>query len=167
MAPLLTIRAAGPADDDALWSILEPVFRAGDTYAIEPDIGREAALSYWTGGPARAFLAEEGAALGTFSLRPNARGGGAHVANAGFVTAAPARRRGVARAMLRRAELEACKAGFAAMQFNFVVATHASALHIWRTEGYAVVGRLPGAFRHPSEGRIDALVMFKSLEGPA
>jgi len=167
MTPSLTIRPAASCDHDALWAMLEPVFRAGDTYAIEPDIGRAAALAYWTAAPGRAFLAEAERPLGTFYLRPNARGGGAHVANAGFVTAPSARGRGVARAMLRRAEAEARKAGFLAMQFNFVVATNESALHIWRTEGYALVGRLPRAFRHPSEGRVDAFVMFKSLEGSA
>ncbi|MEE4118808.1 MAG: N-acetyltransferase [Paracoccaceae bacterium] len=168
MPPDLTIRPATPADDDALWALLEPVFRAGDTYAVDPDIGREAALAYWVRTDAAVFLAEtEGVALGTFYIRANAGGGGAHVANAGFVTAPPARGRGIARAMLRHAETEARRRGFRAMQFNFVVETNAAALHIWRSEGYAGVGRLPGVFHHPREGRVDALVMFKPLEGPA
>lgn len=168
MPPDLTIRPAMPVDDDAIWALLEPVFRAGDTYAIDPDIGRAAALAYWVRPGGAVFLAETGgAALGTFYIRANAGGGGAHVANAGFVTAPPARGRGVARAMLRQAEAEARRRGFRAMQFNFVVETNAAALHIWRSEGYVEVGRLPGVFHHPREGRVDALVMFKPLEGPA
>ena len=166
MTPL-AIRPAAAADAGALWSLLEPVFRAGDTYAIEPDISREAALAYWTGAPNRVWIAEADAEadrpLGTFYLRPNQRGGGAHVANAGFVTAPEARGRGVARAMLRHAEDEARAAGFLAMQFNFVVASNAAALHIWFGEGYAEVGRLPRAFRHPAQGFVDALVLMKPL----
>ena len=43
VAPMLTIRPSATADDDALWSMLRPVFRAGDTYAVEPDIDRAGA----------------------------------------------------------------------------------------------------------------------------
>ncbi|MEL6204860.1 MAG: GNAT family N-acetyltransferase, partial [Pseudomonadota bacterium] len=152
-------------DRDTLWSLLEPIFRAGDTYAIEADISRDAALDYWTGGTHRAFLAEEGStALGSYYLCPNQRGGGAHVSNAGFITSPAARGRGLARTMLHHAEAEARTHGFHAMQFNFVVATNKAALHIWKSEGYAQVGRLPLAFHHPTEGHVDAFVLFKLLE---
>ena len=170
MSSRLSIRAATEADADALWALLRPVFRAGDTYAVEPGIGRREALAYWTGAPrgplpGTAFLAEEdGQPAGTFYLRPNARGGGAHVANAGFVTARAAQGRGVGRAMLHAAEREARQRGFLAMQFNFVVATNTRALHIWQSAGYEAVGRLPRAFRHPREGLVDAVLLYKSLE---
>ncbi len=167
MCSAFNIRPYTPPDADALWSLLKPVFRAGDTYAIEPDISRAKAIAYWTGPPHRAFVVADGVPLGTYYLRPNQRGGGAHVANAGFVTAPAARGRGVARAMLHHAEEEARRAGFRAMQFNFVVATNAAALHIWFSEGYAEVGRLPGAFHHPGAGDVDALVLYKALAPPS
>jgi ribosomal protein S18 acetylase RimI-like enzyme len=53
--------------------------------------------------------------------------------------------------------------GFRAMQFNFVVSTNKSAVHLWRGFGFEIVGRLPGAFQHPSQGFVDALVMYRSL----
>jgi hypothetical protein len=49
------------------------------------------------------------------------------------------------------------------MQFNFVVETNARAVDTWTRAGFATVGRLPGAFRHPTEGYVDALVMYRSL----
>jgi ribosomal protein S18 acetylase RimI-like enzyme len=159
----LTIRGATAEDADALWDLLAPAFRAGDTYAIEPDISRADALAYWEGAPNRVFLCEGTAPLGTYYLRPNQRGPGAHVCNAGFVTAPVARGRGVARAMLDHALATARQAGFAAMQFNFVVATNGAALHLWRSAGFEEVGRLPRAFRHPTEGDVDALVLYRFL----
>ena len=58
--------------------------------------------------------------------------------------------------------------GFRAMQFNFVVATNDDAVHSWKKAGFDVVGRLPGAFLHPSLGYVDALVMYHDLtEGAA
>jgi ribosomal protein S18 acetylase RimI-like enzyme len=49
------------------------------------------------------------------------------------------------------------------MQFNFVVSTNEPAVHLWRSLGFEIVGRLPGAFHHPSLGFVDALVMYRSL----
>lgn len=161
----MLIRAANSADEGALWSLLKPVFRAGDTYAIDPAIGREAALRYWAGPPHRAFLAvaADGAPLGAYYIGPNQGGGGAHVCNCGYVTAPEARGRGVARAMLAHSLRTAREAGFAAMQFNFVVETNTRAIATWRAAGFDTVGRLPGAFRHPEAGEVDALIMYRRL----
>jgi ribosomal protein S18 acetylase RimI-like enzyme len=49
------------------------------------------------------------------------------------------------------------------MQFNFVVSTNERAVRLWETMGFAIVGRLPLAFHHPSLGYVDALVMFQHL----
>lgn len=160
----MRIRRATPADNPAIWAILEPVFAAGETYAIDRDITAPDALSYWCGGTHQARVAEnEGAIVGTYYLCPNQGGGGAHVANAGFVTAEGAARRGVARAMLAHALDCARGAGFRAMQFNFVISTNRRAIDIWLAYDFAVVGRLPKAFNHPTEGYVDALVMYRSL----
>ncbi|PKP74589.1 MAG: GNAT family N-acetyltransferase [Alphaproteobacteria bacterium HGW-Alphaproteobacteria-6] len=160
----MIIRPATPADDAALWAMLEPVFRAGETYAVARDISRDAALAYWSGAPHRVFLAEDGGApLGSYFLTPNQQGGGDHVCNCGFVTAPEATGRGVARAMLADALERARGAGFRAMQFNFVIATNARAIALWQSHGFQTVGRLPGAFRHPTAGFVDALVMVRAL----
>lgn len=157
------IRPASLGDDDAVWAILEPVFRAGDTYTVDPEISRDEALAYWLGPTHRVYLAGEG--LGTYYIRPNQGGGGSHVCNCGYVTAAEARGKGVARAMLAHSLDEARRLGFRAMQYNFVVETNTRAIEIWERAGFQTVGRLPGAFRHPTLGFVDALVMWLDLKG--
>ena len=158
------IRRAGPEDADTVWAMLKPVFRAGDTYLIDPDISRKDALAYWMGASHGVYLAEsDGTVLGTYYLRRNQGGGGSHVCNCGYITAAAARGRGVARAMLTHS-LDTAKAeGFRAMQYNCVVATNTRAVSTWDRAGFQTVGRLPGAFHHPHEGYVDALVMWKDL----
>ena len=109
-------------------------------------------------------MAESGGEiLGTYYLRANQPGGGAHVANCGFMTASAAAGRGVARAMCAHALAHARARGFRAMQFNFVVSTNERAVRLWRGLGFEIVGRLPGAFDHPVHGEVDALVMFQRL----
>src|SRR5258708_35834528 len=160
----VTIRAAEPGDRDAIWSILEPTIRGGETYTLARDLSREQALDYWFAEGHEVFVAElEGAVAGTYYLRANQQGGGAHVANCGYMTASRASRRGVARAMCAHSLETARERGFRAMQFNFVVSTNQRAVRIWHRFGFEVVGRLPGAFQHPTEGHVDALVMFRIL----
>jgi ribosomal protein S18 acetylase RimI-like enzyme len=65
--------------------------------------------------------------------------------------------------MLEHSLAHAKGAGFRAMQFNFVVSTNERAVETWRRNGFEIVGRLPGAFKHPKAGYVDALVMFRPL----
>lgn len=159
-----TIRLATPDDHTAIWDILRPVFRAGDTYSIDADISRDAALVYWCGPTHQTFVAlRAGVVAGTYYLRRNQGGGGAHVCNCGYITGQQAQGQGVARAMMEHSFDAARDAGFTAMQYNFVVATNERAIATWQRAGFDIVGRLPGAFVHPDLGAVDALVMYRNL----
>lgn len=160
----MLIRPFQPSDNDAIWHILEPTFRAGETYPIPRDISREDALAYWHSPGHTVFVAEDaGAIVGTYYLRPNNRGGGAHVANCGYIVATGAFGRGIARAMCVHSLDKARERNFAAMQFNFVIASNERAVRLWESLGFAIAGRLPGAYQHPRLGLVDALVMTRSL----
>jgi ribosomal protein S18 acetylase RimI-like enzyme len=104
-----------------------------------------------------------GASLEHIIFAPTKRGGGDHVANCGYMTDPVAAGQGVARRKCEHSLALARLRGFRAMQFNFVVSTNERAVHLWRSLGFDIVGRLPLAFRHPSLGYVDALVMFRAL----
>lgn len=164
MVTRIDIGSASREDFPAIWAILESTVRAGDVYALDRDMTREAARAYWFGPGNHVFVARvDGAVAGSCYVRANARGGGAHVANAGFVTAPQFRGRGVARAMGEHALSHARQLGFRAMQFNFVVASNASAVHLWRSLGFALVGTLPAAFVLPDGESCDVFVMHRFL----
>jgi ribosomal protein S18 acetylase RimI-like enzyme len=144
------------------------VFRAGETYPIPRDISREDALSYWHTPGHTVFVAQEsendnGAVVGTYYLRANNRGGGGHVANCGYIVAAGAQGRGVARTMCAHSLGEAKTRGFTAMQFNFVIASNERAVRLWQSCGFRIAGTLPDAFAHPRKGLVDAYVMVRAL----
>lgn len=161
----LTIRAATENDRDAIWKIFQATITAGDTFVYDANTSREKALAYWCAGDAATFIAEQdGKVIGSYLLRPNQPGLGDHVANAGFMVASSARGLGVGRAMGEHCLNEARRRGYRAMQFNFVVSTNESAVHLWRQLGFHIVGTLPGAFRHAQKGFVDVYVMFRSLE---
>ena len=158
------IRPALRPDADAIWDILEPTIRAGETYTLPLDMGREDALSYWLSPEHEVFVVEESeSVLGTYFLRVNQRGGGSHVCNCGYVTAPNATGRGIARAMCAHSLDRARERGFLAMQFNFVISSNERAVRLWESCGFHIVGRLPHAFRHPTRGLVDSLVMHRFL----
>ena len=163
-ASSVVIRPALAADAEPIWAILEPVIRAGEAYPLPRDMSRAQALGYWRQPDHAVFVAEEnGNVVGTYYLRANARAGGSHVANCGYMTAAHAGGRGIGRAMCMHSLEAAKQRGFRAMQYNLVISTNAPAVHLWQACGFAIVGRLPGAFRHPTHGYVDALVMYREV----
>lgn len=160
----MEIRLATTADAPAIAAIIMPVIRAGETYAIERTLSEVDALVYWLGADKETYVAvSDGAIVGTYYLRANQAGGGSHVANCGYMTAASASGKGVARAMCQHSLERARKRGFRAMQFNLVVSTNDRAVKLWQSMGFAIVGTLPGAFSHPTHGDVDAFVMFQRL----
>jgi L-amino acid N-acyltransferase YncA len=160
----LNIRAIDAKDFDLAWPVFREVIASGDTYSFPPDMDFAAARAAWTTPPARTYVAaRHGAVLGCYVLKPNQPGLGDHVANAGYMVAAAARGQGIASAMCLHSMDEARRAGFTAMQFNFVVATNTKAVALWQRHGFALVGRVPGAFRHAVHGPTDGYVMHRYL----
>jgi L-amino acid N-acyltransferase YncA len=171
---MMKIRAATKADRDAIWEIFREVIAAGETYPLERNISRKDGLAYWFQKRAHVWVAEKympgsdrlwrrRRIVGSYSLHPNQSGGGAHVANAGFIVAKDARGEGIGRALGEHCLSEARRLGFHAMQFNFVISTNEAAVKLWEDLGMKIVGTLPRAFCHPEKGYVDVHVMYCSL----
>lgn len=165
----LKVRPVEPADWPAVWALLEPVFRAGETFPHDPAITEAEARALWVEQTAAVMvaIADSGAVVGTYYLRPNSLALGAHVANAGYVVAEHGRRQGIGSRLCQHSLEAARRLGFRAMQFNLVVSTNTAGIRCWERNGFQIVGTLPGAFRHQRLGYVDALVMIQVLvEGP-
>ena len=170
MASPLQIRPYEPADWPAVWALLEPVFRAGETFPHDPAIREAEAKLAWVEQNQAVMIAVDGAGalVGTYYLRPNSLALGAHVANAGYVVADHCRRQGIGSRLCQHSLQAARRLGFRAMQFNLVVSTNTAGIRCWRRNGFQVIGTLPGSFRHRQLGYVDALVMIQVLlAGPA
>lgn len=161
----MKIRRARAGDWPALWPFLSKVIQAGETYAIDPAMDEDGARALWMEAPAATFVAEyEGAILGTYYIKTNHPGGGSHVCNCGYVVSETARGQGIAEKMCVHSQDTARQMGYRAMQFNLVLCSNVGAVRLWERLGFETVGRLPKAFHHPSEGLVDAFVMYKWLD---
>ncbi len=162
---MFEIRAITDADWDAVWTIIAPVFQAGETYPFAPDITNNEAHQIWVEQPAATFVAvgKDGEIAGTYYIKSNQPGLGDHVCNCGYIVSEAARGQGVAATMCQHSQEQARAMGYRAMQYNLVVATNAVAVKLWQSQGFKIVGTLAGAFRHSRLGFVDAHVMFKTL----
>ena len=163
--PSLAVTQQQDSDWPLVWGVLEPAFRAGQSYPLPRDVSEAAAKKYWTkldGYNAVARDADE-KIVGVYYLRPDQGGPGAHVCNAGYVIAEEARGAGYATALCLQSQKKALSMGFRAMKFNLVVATNISAVKAWKRAGMEIIGTAQKAFDHPIEGLVDAHIMYKLL----
>lgn len=162
----MAIREANQADWPAIWPFFRDIVAAGETYAYDPAIGSEQAKAMWLlAPPGHSVVAVDpaGTVLGTAKMNPNQMGPGRHVASASFMVAPAQAGQGVGRALGRYALDWARAAGYRAMQFNAVVQTNTRAVTLWRSLGFQIVGTVPEAFRHPTQGYVGLHVMYRLL----
>lgn len=159
------IRLFEERDWASTWQIIEPVFRAGESYPMSPDITEKEAYAAWVETPSTTYVAvdKNDEILGTYYIKPNQPTLGAHVCNCGYIVSKNARGKGIASEMCEHSQREALSLGFKSMQYNLVVSTNKIAIHLWKKHGFEVIGTLPEAFMHSQLGLVDALVMYKKL----
>ncbi|WP_407318143.1 GNAT family N-acetyltransferase [Isoptericola halotolerans] len=159
------IRTATRDDWPRVWPVVEPVVRAGETYAYPLDLTSEQAQELWMERPpGRTVVAVgEGEVLGTAKMGPNRPANGDHVGTASFMVADAARGRGVGRALAEHVIDWHREQGYRGIQFNAVVESNTTAVRLWRSLGFEIVGTVPGAFRSPTAGFVGLLVMYLPL----
>ena len=161
--PSMEIRQATAADLDVMWEIFRSVIATGDTLPFSEDFDRTTFRSHWFGTQTSYIAVDATSALGMYKFGANYPGLGSHVANATYLVSPAAQGRGIGRALVLHSLDQAKKAGFMAMQFNYVVSTNAPAVELYKKLGFAIVGTLPKAFRHQQLGLVDAYVMYRFL----
>jgi GNAT superfamily N-acetyltransferase len=159
------IRPFVESDWPKVWPIVREVVRAADTFAYDPAMTEAQARATWIEAPpGLTVVAVEGqGVLGTAKMGPNRPGPGSHVATASFMVAADARGRGVATALCRFALDWARERGFAGMQFNAVAESNRAAVELYKRLGFRLIGTVPGAFAHPTQGRVGLHIMYREL----
>lgn len=161
----MEIRPFTETDWPQVWPIVRSVVRAADTFVYDPQMTEAEGRAIWIQvPPSQTVVAVDGdSILGTAKMGPNRPGPGSHIATASFMVAGDARGRGVGKALCRFALDWARQQGFAGMQFNAVAASNVGAITIYQQLGFEIVGTVPGAFAHPTLGRIGLHIMYCPL----
>lgn len=164
--PAFAIREARDDDWPRIWPIIHEVAMEQSTFAYEPGMSEADAKRIWmVAPPSRVVVAEGGGrVLGTAGMYANRPGPGDHVASGSLMVAGAARGMGVGRALTEEIIRWARQARFAAVQFNAVVDSNHAAIAIYESLGFVTLGTAPGAFRHPTLGRVGLRIMWLDLE---
>jgi GNAT superfamily N-acetyltransferase len=141
----VTISPAGEEDHHEIHHLFAEVVAAGDGYPHDPaaPLPWDDFERFWLAPATTVVVARIGHDLaGTYTLKPNGIGRAAHVANAGYIVAAPYRGHGIGELLVLHSLDEARRLGFDAMQFNFVFETN-PARRLYERLGFEQVGRVP------------------------
>jgi L-amino acid N-acyltransferase YncA len=160
------IREATAADWAGIWPFFQQIVEAGETYAYPPARSSEQAERLWMDQvPGIVVVAtdDDGRVLGSARIGPNRPGPGSHVATASFMVDPAASGQGVGRALGRYSVEWARDAGFRGMQFNAVVETNTTAVRLWRSLGFEIIGTVPEAFQRPDGSYVGLHVMYRPL----
>lgn len=165
------VEVATEADWPGIWEIFHEVVQGGDTYSYAADTTELEAKNLWMGAGkygtgAHAYVVkDDGKVVGTYSLRRNHYGHGAHVANAGYMVHTDHEGQGIARAMCVHSLQEAKRQGCLSMQYNYVVSTNTRAVELWQRMGFKIIGISPKSYQHSKLGYVDIYIMHRFLDG--
>jgi GNAT superfamily N-acetyltransferase len=159
------IRRATAGDWQAIYPIFAEIVDAGETYAYPEGLSSPDAEALWMEPPpGHVVVAADGdVVMGTAKMGPNRPGRGSHVATASFMVDPAHGGGGIGRALGKYALEWARDAGYAAMQFNAVVATNTVAVRLWSSLGFDLIGTVPEAFASATHGRVGLHVMHRRL----
>jgi L-amino acid N-acyltransferase YncA len=160
------IREATRADWPRIYPFWREIVTAGETYAYPEGLSQGEAESWWMEQPpGHTVVAVEGdLVLGSAKMGPNRPGRGAHIATGSFMVDPAASGRGIGRALGEYLIDWAGRNGYHGIQFNAVVETNAAAVHLWQALGFRILGTVPEAFRHRTNGLVGLHVMYRITE---
>jgi GNAT superfamily N-acetyltransferase len=174
------IRAATAGDWPKIYPFFAAIVAAGETYAYPDGLSSNEARTLWMeeppgltvvaveggtelGGTELGGTELGGTVLGSAKMGPNRPGRGAHIATGSFMVDPAYAGRGVGRALGAYLINWASRNGYHGIQFNAVVETNAAAVHLWQALGFRILGTVPEAFAHPTNGRVGLHVMYRKL----
>jgi ribosomal protein S18 acetylase RimI-like enzyme len=161
---MLEFRLATEADKDAVWLIIEPIIRKGDTWVFSPDSTKEKMLNYFFSSEKHTYAAlERDEIVGVFFIKDNQPDLGSHICNAGYMVAQNHTGRGIGKKMCQFSIQKAKEIGYDGMQFNIVIKSNHNAVHLWLNLGFSIIGEIPNAFVHPQNGLTNAYIMYQKL----
>jgi GNAT superfamily N-acetyltransferase len=162
----MIVRDATTVDWPLIWPFLYQIVVAGDTFTYDPGLGNAEAEALWMmRPPGRVVVVEThaGEVVGTANMYANRAGPGAHIASASYMVDPVHQGKGVGRTLVSDSLRWARAHGFRGMQFNAVAQTNSSAVRLYESLGFTVIGTVPGGFCHPVDGDVGLHVMFHPL----
>ena len=160
---MVQVRPYEQGDIAGMIEVWNEVVRDGIAFPQEDELDMESGRAFFASQTHCGVAVEEGRVIGLYILHPNNVGRCGHIANASYAVSSNARGKGVGRALVEDSLAQGGAYGFRVLQFNAVVATNASARHLYESLGFVQLGTIPGGFRMPDGSYEDICPYYHEL----
>lgn len=149
MTDRIVVRPYTAADVPDMIHIWNEVVEEGIAFPQEESLDEDSGSAFFA-GQSYCGVAEEqtgGAVLGLYILHPNNVGRCGHICNASYAVSSQSRGLHIGEKLVRDSIRQARALDFRVLQFNAVVASNASARHLYEKIGFQQLGTIPKGFR--------------------
>lgn len=161
---MITIRPYIPEDEKPVADIWNYVVEEHDAFPqTEPLRPHEADAFFRKQTYTGVAVDENNEIAGMYILHPNNVGHCGHIANASYAVRHDIRGRHIGEALVKDCLAKAKEKGFAIMQFNAVVATNASAIHLYEKLGFVRLGVIPKGYKKNDSDIRDIILYYRTL----
>ncbi|MDR1701847.1 MAG: GNAT family N-acetyltransferase [Sporomusaceae bacterium] len=159
------IREYTEPDLPAMMEIWNEIVERGVAFPQIESLSRNEALHFFAEQSFTGVAVNEGLGeiLGLYILHPNNIGRCGHLANASYAVKETARNLNIGEKMVKHSLVKAKELGFKILQFNAVVKTNASAIHLYEKLGFIKLGVIPGGFLLKDGTFEDIIPFYRAL----
>lgn len=143
----MIIREYRKEDLPEMIRIWNEVVEDGVAFPQEEFLSKETGEVFFGGQSYCGVAEEDGSLFGLYILHPNNVGRCGHICNASYAVSRESRGRHIGEALVKDCLKKGKEKGFRILQFNAVVASNASARHLYEKIGFVQLGRIPEGFR--------------------
>ena len=161
----IEVRAYTDDDIEAMVTIWNQVVADGVAFPQEECLTPEMGTAFFA-EQTYCGVAEDtdtGRIYGMYILHPNNVGRCGHICNTSYAVKDGVRGRHIGEQLVRHSMAQGKTLGYRILQFNAVVATNASALHLYRRLGFKQLGVIPGGFLMPDGHYEDIIPHYHEL----
>ena len=159
----MIIREFTTADIEQMMLIWNKVVEDGIAFPQDKPLTTETAREFFSAQSFTGVAEETGEILGLYILHPNNVGRCGHICNASYAVKSTQRDKGIGRKLVTHCLKKAKELGFGILQFNAVVKTNESALHLYKSLGFTQLGTIPKGFLMKNGEYEDIVPHFKEL----
>lgn len=153
------VRKYEEKDLPAMMEIWNGIVEKGEAFPQEQPLTLEQAREFFQGQSFTGVAEGDGQVVGLYILHPNNVGRCGHISNASYGVDEAVRGGGIGRALVEHSLKMGKELGFGLLQFNAVVSTNESAIHLYEQLGFVKIGRVPGGFRK-KDGTFEDILLF-------
>lgn len=159
----IEIRKYNNCDLKSMILIWNEIVEEGNSFPQEEKLTEETAKDFFAEQSYVGVADDHGEVVGLYILHPNNIGRCGHIANASYAVKSGQRGKHIGEYLVRDSIAVAKTLSFRILQFNAVVATNKSAIHLYSKIGFKQLGTIPGGFKLKDNSYMDIIPFYIDL----